>query len=409
MMNCWRAKGEERPNFATLLSQLQQMTEGLRPPPTTSYVRIPSVDIEQFDREHEPFATSTDNPAYLRQSTGSIFRLSPQVNQRGLNRYSSEQLSLTFSVLSCDIQGEASEHSSDSEADVVSPLMIAPLLTGGLERGDQVAPINAHHGSNNLMSTFHSADELELQTSSSHLAGRASPTTPSTVHTWLTPFENASFTSRRETLRSDDTSSTHFPPMSSPSPDLTSKTSTIGDETMSTISNSNVTHNNAEDSVSKTSSTIESASISTLATPASSVIATNHFHSNSRSNVPEQHNGLVNGSTTKSPLFVHHSKANGSAVHYSTPNTRDTSNNGDIHSSNDLHTDIASNKQHERSMSNGVSEEKSNTENIDFEPIPTLADEDIGGSGGLASNDPGGLGIDFSDLSSAFESWNLTS
>ncbi|XP_064404789.1 mucin-2-like isoform X2 [Halichondria panicea] len=272
MQACWESKAEQRPNFGYLHSRIEQINQQLAMVQDESPLST-RVDGQLYSRENSQ--ASLDHPSShqsrrKRSGRSSLSKNSPSIMRRSINsRVSaagSEHLSLTFSVLSGDLSGESSSEGEEGP-EMLSPLaesvvyqMIPSLLKDDPENDVKHLPTTSPMNLVNSFLDSSNKNTIELKTSNyaptcipSTLISPA-PTTPSTVTTRLTPWETNSYTSSQfapSTLRSDDSASTQRA-ASSPSPDLTSKSSMFGEDTNSNPRFSYISHSNA-DTVSKAS------------------------------------------------------------------------------------------------------------------------------------------------------------
>lgn len=261
MSDCWRKRAEERPNFTVMLGRLEEM-----------YSRYTAIQAMDDHFSSSPQAGSTDdlsfstfgkNPAVLRSSVGSNLEAGGSGARRnrgsGAHRRSSgvskasrhrdsrdEKLSLTFSVLSGDAAGSSAMSGSDSEGEG------GPRLSSAALNLEPLSPVLSEEP---LLETSGSSSHLHTPTSLNHQSGYSAtnpylnlPSSFLTPHrdtsALLTPpakFGAGSSSAARDTPPNhlgqpreirEDSSSTILPLTTSPSPDMTSKTSTCGDETM---------------------------------------------------------------------------------------------------------------------------------------------------------------------------------
>ena len=170
-----------------------------------------------------------------------------------------DKLSITFSVLSEDVLGEGEEGSSDEsngedeeedegDIDLMEPELLDRFMPSlRKEQQSSITGETSAEDSSRPVLTLTSPSscglekDLEDTLKYNRLPPRAvlspGPLSTSTITSRLSPCETHSISSSQygpSTVRSDETP---VPGVSSPSPDLTSKTSTIGDETLSTASN----------------------------------------------------------------------------------------------------------------------------------------------------------------------------
>ena len=275
MMSCWEEQPTCRPSFNVLQSQVFEISGRYTPLPTldskhnvsTSSPIIPargSGHVTPSSRngpiQHNAVSSVHAMPQYVAVSDGGVSTdRKVSSTSLGLNRRMSrdsqqpDKLSITFSVLSGEILGEGSEgssgeHSSEDEeddeereVDMIEPDLLdrfMPSLRKEQESGtsteDSSRPVLT------LTSPSASAgfeDTLKYNRLPPRSGQSPGPLSISTMTSRLSPCETHSISSSQygpSTVRSDETP---VPGVSSPSPDLTSKTSTIGDETLSTASN----------------------------------------------------------------------------------------------------------------------------------------------------------------------------
>ena len=208
--------------------------------PQPQYVPIAAADDDDDD---EVFGAPQDrkNSAVSLGSRRSRDSLQP------------DKLSITFSVLSGDMLeergGSSSESEGEGEKDAELIEVLAPELLDrfmpSLRRDQPGKGEGVGRTSNEVLSkpvltltspSVGTVDHLEDTLRYHRLPNTAlspGPFSTSTLTSRLSPSETSSQYGH-STVRSDETP---VPPMSSPSPDLTSKTSTLGDETLSTASN----------------------------------------------------------------------------------------------------------------------------------------------------------------------------
>lgn len=224
---------------------VQHMTSAPTHPPQPQYVPVVAPDDDD-----EVFGVPQDR----KDSAASL------ASQRSKDSQQPEKLSITFSVLSGDLLGEGGESASVSEGeegdekeiDVLEPELLDRFMpslrreqvTGG--GGEAAGGISTEALSSKPVLTLTSPsvgamhnNMVNLEDTSRYrqlpnTALSPGPFSTSTMTSRLSPSEMSSQYGLSSTVRSDDTP---VPPLSSPSPDLTSKTSTIGDETLSTASN----------------------------------------------------------------------------------------------------------------------------------------------------------------------------
>ena len=349
MSDCWRKRAEERPNFTTVLGRLEEMysryaaiqamDDHFSPSPqarssedlnfSSTFGKNLAVTRSSVGSNHEEGASGG---VVARRSRGSgVHHRSSQGSRASRHRDSQrdEKLSLTFSVLSGDVAGSSAMSGSDSEGEA------DPRLSSTALNLDVLSSVLAEEP---LLEASTSSSHLHTPTSSNQQSGY-SATNPylDLPSTFLTPHSDTSAlttppakfgadspSTRQDTPSShqerpreirEDSSSTILPPTTSPSPDMTSKTSTCGDETMSTTSFSvsavptSASSQANADTVSKTS-TLDLESVSTtVSVPASQASHSLPGHySNCNGSTDEQK------SRNRSPLlFDHHPRTNGSA------------------------------------------------------------------------------------------------
>ncbi len=265
MQTCWDNKAEQRPNFGYLHSRIEQINEQLAMVQDDSPLST-RVDQRLYSRENSQ--ASLEHPSSRRKRSGrsGLPKNSPSIARRSINsRVSaagSEHLSLTFSVLSGDLSSESS--SEEEGPEMLSPLaesvvyqMIPSLLKDDPEDDVKHLPTSSPMNLVNSFLDSSNKNSIELETSPTCIPSTfisPAPTTPSTVTTRLTHWETNSYTSSQfapSTVRSDDSANSQHV-TSSPSPDLTSKSSMFGEDTNSNPRFSYISHSNA-DTVSKAS------------------------------------------------------------------------------------------------------------------------------------------------------------
>ena len=281
LSNCWQAEPMERPTFDLLQSHIdaiggrytpvsvpgsgqstpapvkmivgsRQSTPGTRHEAVQQTNTVPVQPQPQYvpvvapDDDDEVFGVPQDR----KNSAVSI------ASQRSRDSLQPEKLSITFSVLSGDMLEEGGASSGESEEEeeeekdselieVLEPELLDRFMPSlrreQVSRGEGVGGISTEALSNKPVLTLTSPSvrgmvNLEDTSRYRQLPNAAlspGPLSTSTMTSRLSPSETSSQYGP-STVRSDDTP---VPPLSSPSPDLTSKTSTIGDETLSTASN----------------------------------------------------------------------------------------------------------------------------------------------------------------------------
>ena len=273
MMSCWEEQPKRRPSFNVLHSQVFEISGRYTPLSTLdskNNISAPSPVVPARSSghvtpssrngpiQHNAMSSSQAMPQYVAVSDSADHKSSS--TSLGLNRRMSkdsqqpDKLSITFSVLSGEILGEGSEASSGEgnseeeeeeqeyddegrEVDIIEPDLIdrfMPSLRKERERGasteDSPRPVLT------LTSPSASAgfeDTLKYNRLPPRSVQSPGPLSISTMTSRLSPCETHSISSSQygpSTVRSDETP---VPGVSSPSPDLTSKTSTLGDETLS--------------------------------------------------------------------------------------------------------------------------------------------------------------------------------
>ena len=235
-----------RQSSSTPGSRHEALQHLMAPPPQPQPQYVPVVAPD--DDDDEVFGAPQDR----KNSAASL------ASQRSKDSQQPEKLSITFSVLSGDMLGEGEASSSESEEgeegnekdieelepellDRFMPSLRRDQMSGG--GGDEVGGISTEALTSKPVLTLTSPSvgamhmvNLEDTSRYRQLPNTAlspGPFSTSTMISRLSPSETSSQYGP-STVRSDDTP---VPPLSSPSPDLTSKTSTIGDETLSTASN----------------------------------------------------------------------------------------------------------------------------------------------------------------------------
>ena len=316
MTNCWRTRGEERPNFTTVFSQLRDLHSKHAAFVDSQYdpsLHTPELNLSTFGKnlhEEKPPNINIDTasragsrgyrsgtfPGQYRRSEGGYPRGSrdgemPGRSPQSIRKASQtlpENLSLTFSVLSKDVM-------SGSESDTEK------------EKGSQVMGFDL-----NLLPALFTKEStpgagdttdspMELMSSVLHTTSTSTGQQPSSSRAG----DNSLFSSR-------PVETELLPPTPSLSPDLTSKTSTVGDETISTASGNTATlpteanFNQANaDTISK-ASTLDSLS-TTLSAHYCSPGLTSNAHNGTedqklreRSPLMVDHKARVNGHSTVS-------------------------------------------------------------------------------------------------------------
>ncbi len=250
---------------------VHHMTSAPVHPPQPQYVPVVAPDDDDDD-DDDVFRVPQDR----KNSAGSL------ASQRSKDSQQPEKLSITFSVLSGDLLGEGGASSSESEGeegeereiDVLEPELLDRFMPslrrehvsgGGGEAAAGGLSIEALSSKPVLTLTSPSVgamhNNLEDTSRYRQLPNAAlspGPFSTSTMTSRLSPSETSSQYGP-STVRSDDTP---VPPLSSPSPDLISKTSTIGDETLSTASNpllAGTYHNNMPSSKTSTLESVNTA------------------------------------------------------------------------------------------------------------------------------------------------------
>ena len=357
MSDCWRKRGEERPNFTTVLSRLEEMYSRYAAVQAMDDRFTPSPQVRTSDdlsfstfgknlavTQSQRSSAGTDAEvasaggvvARRNRGPGGGYHRSSQGSRASRHRDSQrdEKLSITFSVLSGDVLGSGPVSGSDSEGEddprlSSTALILEPLPLSLAEEPLLEASDSSHLTTPSLLNPQSSYSEttpyLNLPSTflSPHSDASALLTPPAKFGTGSssTLQDVSSYPSHqgRSGERHEDSSSTILPLTASPSPDIMSKTSTIGDETMSMTSfsvsavpTSTSSQVNA-DTVSKTS-TLDLESVSTTVSgPASQAShslpghysnyngATNEQKSRNRSPLLFDHSPRTNGSTSLSP------------------------------------------------------------------------------------------------------------
>ena len=352
MQSCWQEEPSSRPAFDRLHSQVSEISgQHTTAPSFGSSHSIPAVTISRQStpgsrngttvqplQQYVPVrATDQEGENVMDRKTSSLSVDSKPVKRDSLQP---DQLSITFSVLSGDLlsEGGASSSESEGEGERDPDLLEAELLDKfmpSLRRdpasgssGDEPSRRVSHEEPLTPTSTLTSTSgglKLEDTLKYSRLPSAAlspGPFSTSTLTSRLSPCETHSCSSSQygpSTVRSDETP---VPGVSSPSPDLTSKASTIGDETVSIASNPPVGggyHYGAAgsgvggDAVSKTSTldSMYTATSASMDTPRqSNLVFSPHLNGS-------QFNGTEYGNTNgRSPLTNGHPpvQANGDVI-----------------------------------------------------------------------------------------------
>ena len=275
MQACWEKNAESRPNFTCVHSRLEEFNEQLTllqndSPSSVDSLR-PNPDPYSRENSHDQLNSEYSSLQSRRRRSGrsSYSKNSPGIRRKSVqSRVSgagSEHLSLTFSVLSDDLSSgsssgneEGPEGLSPLPESVVYQMLPSLLKEDKLENSEDVKHLPTSSPMNLVSSYLETSDNknsIELEDSSKYIPLQSTfispaPATPSTITTRLTPCETTSYTSSQgpSTVRSDE--SAPLPP--SPSPDLTSKSSTFGEDMSSNPRSSFISHSNA-DTVSKAS------------------------------------------------------------------------------------------------------------------------------------------------------------
>ena len=310
---------------------VQHVTAAPIYPPQPQYVPVVAPDDDD-----EVFGVPQDR----KNSAASL------ASQRSKDSQQPEKLSITFSVLSGDLLGEGGESSSESEGeegdekeiDVLEPELLdrfmpslrrEPMTGGETAAGGISTEALTSKPVLTLTSPSVGAMHNNLEDTSryrqlSNTALSPGPFSTSTMTSRLSPSETSSQYGPSSTVRSDDTP---VPPLSSPSPDLTSKTSTIGDETLSTASNpllAGTYHSNMPSTgmLSKTS-TLESVNTAVSASTAdyshpTNLVYTPHLNGSQYNGTEHRNSTSTSGSVP--PLSNGHPpgpKANGDVINKS--------------------------------------------------------------------------------------------
>ena len=299
-------------------------------PPQPQYVPVVAPDDDD-----EVFGVPQDR----KNSAASL------ASQRSKDSQQPEKLSITFSVLSGDLLGEGGESSSESEGeegdekeiDVLEPELLDRFMPS-LRREPMTGGETAAGGistealtskplltlTSPSVGAMHNLEDTSRYRQLSNTALSPGPFSTSTMTSRLSPSETSSQYGPSSTVRSDDTP---VPPLSSPSPDLTSKTSTIGDETLSTASNpllAGTYHSNMPSTgmLSKTS-TLESVNTAVSASTAdyshpTNLVYTPHLNGSQYNGTEHRNSTSTSGSVP--PLSNGHPpgpKANGDVINKS--------------------------------------------------------------------------------------------
>ena len=281
------------------------------------------VPVLTADRDEEEVFGTPQNRKNSAESVGS---------QKSRDSLMQEKLSITFSVLSEDMlgeggQGSSSESEGEGEGEEKDPEVIAPelldrfmpsLKRDQLSGGESVVGTSTETLSNKPVLTLTSPSvggamaNLEDTLRYHRLPNTArspGPLSTSTMTSRLSPSETSSQYGH-STVRSDETP---VPPISSPSPDMISKASTIGDETLSTASNPLLAgpsyHLPGTGTLSKTS-TLDSVNISVDSNHPSNLLFTPHLNGSQYNKTEHQSNPPSNGIA----LSNGHPQANGDVI-----------------------------------------------------------------------------------------------
>ena len=367
MQRCWQEEPSNRPTFDALYPQMSAIDGKDAAFPTFgSSHSIPAVTISRQSTptsrnstavqpipQYVPVVTSGEDERVPDRQNSSLSIESRPTKRDSLQP---DKLSITFSVLSGDLLSEGGGSSSSEseeeeeqdpellEADLIDKFMPSlrrdqPSGSSGDEPARKISTDELLTPTSTLTSTSGGGIKLEDTLKYSRLPSAAlspGPFSTSTLTSRLSPCETHSCSSSQygpSTTRSDETP---VPGVSSPSPDLTSKASTIGDETMSIASNQLLAgpyHYPAHgggigggEAVSSKTSTLDSTY--SAATPPSTANAyplqSNHVYSqhlNGGSGTTEY--GTTNG---RSPLTNGHPpvKANGDIIKTAQSNHSDT-------------------------------------------------------------------------------------
>lgn len=419
MEDCWNSKGENRPNFAVIYDQMEEINGRLATPQSA----YSSYSTPNSNREEGPLSTfnnhtnrdQAQNMAGLdyspvpssyqsrrrRSGRNSLTKISPAVNRRStqsrVSGAGSEHLSLTFSVLSADLLGSGSSSENEEGPEMLSPLaesVVFQMLPSLLKDDREDEPEQRRHlrpdSPLNLVSSL-LEDSIGNRTHEQEHSSKYAPLpstfispaalTPSTITTRLTPCETNSYTSSQfgpSTIRSDDSVSTPLP-TSSPSPDLTSKSSTFGEE--SNPRYSYISHSNA-DAVSKTSTT------DSLGTSASAMYGYPASTTSQGSNLYNPPGHLNGGgySYNQSPHSLEQSRTNGTDLDSMVPDLSIP--NRTANEAND----------HSQTKANGLVDVNGHSEVVDDQEKTVMSTEE-------SKQTSFGLGDLSSDLMATFDSW----
>ena len=274
MMSCWDQDPSRRPSFDQLRAHVFDVSGRYTPLPALDNDQsIPSIAVLPADgsgHNTPPTRNGTVQyhpvpvqpvvvPQYEPVVYDEPYVVNRQVSGSSLRSRESlqpDKLSITFSVLSEDVLGEGDRSSGESSGeeeeggnpeliDVLDPNLLdkfMPSMRREQRQGrvrDNDLNDNSQRATLSPVSTVMGSDlEDTLKYSRlPHTVLSPGPFSTSTMTSRLSPCETHSCSSSQyepSTVRSDETP---IPGVSSPSPDLTSKTSTIGDETLSIASN----------------------------------------------------------------------------------------------------------------------------------------------------------------------------
>lgn len=421
MTNCWKTRGEERPNFVTVLGLLKdiyskypafvdsQSGPSPRVPGSQelnfstfgknlSQEKPPSIDMETAVRTSGGGYGSGGYPGRHRGSEGGFMRSnrssqlsgrSPLSNRR-VSQNQPEKLSLSFSVLSGDmLSGSESEGEGEKDNPSHSALDLN-LLPALFTKEATPGAGDTTDADMELVSSF-------LGTQSSFMSQHLS----SSIVGDTSSFSNHHIETEL------------LPPTPSLSPDLTSKTtSTAGDETMSMVSGNtatlpveaNVNHANA-DTISK-ASTLDSLS-TTLSAPYPFSCSPSQT-----SGVHALHNGTAEELKPRerlTPMLDHKARMNGhSAV--SVPESASKSTDSGIRSDEELD---AAHTEPETSTSATVNGNSSDHAGVVKRDLARKQDARLSEVSRHSRTSQASFGLGISDLSSdlmsTFESWDLSS
>ena len=327
--------GTPPPVMMTVGSRSRQSTPGSRHEAVQHAATIPSQSQPQYvpvvapdDYDDEVFGVPQDR----KNSAASL------ASQRSKDSQLPEKLSITFSVLSEDVLGDGGASSSESEGgeedekeiDVLEPELLDRFMPS-LRReqtsgGDNVGGISTEALTSKPVLTFtspsaaamHNMEDTSRYRQLPNAALSPGPFSTSTMTSRLSPSETSSQYGP-STVRSDDTP---VPPLSSPSPDLTSKTSTIGDETLSTASNpllAGTYHNIPSSGMLSKTSTLESVNTAVSASmdynhPPPNLVYTPHLNGSQYNGTEHENNTSSNSLSSLSNGHPPGPKANGDVI-----------------------------------------------------------------------------------------------